>query len=168
MTIRSKAKGVEAPAAEIIAAEGRGGVEGGSDGWVWEVWRKEDWEERKGRRTNMRAAILSHDEMEGSRFLLPFSAGVERGWGKRFSEWWLDPLAFVGVPAAGQGPRAMPPWPWGTRALGRREILANRLQKAATKTPENSSQFAVWSLNRDIYIYIYLLTSFFLIKSVQN
>jgi len=32
MTIRSKAKGVEAPAAEIIAAEGRGGVEGGSDG----------------------------------------------------------------------------------------------------------------------------------------
>jgi len=32
MTIRSKAKGVEEPVAPIIAAEGRGGVEGGSDG----------------------------------------------------------------------------------------------------------------------------------------
>ena len=50
----------------------------------------------------------------------------------------------------GRVPGAMPPWPCGTRGLGRREILANRLQKAATKTPENSSQFAVWSLNRVI------------------
>jgi hypothetical protein len=29
-----------------------------------------------------------------------------------------------------------------------REILASRLQKAATEPAENSSQFAVWSLNR--------------------
>ena len=34
---------------------------------------------RKGRRINMRTAILSHEEMEGSRFLLPFSESVERG-----------------------------------------------------------------------------------------
>jgi hypothetical protein len=29
--------------------------------------------EREGRRINMRTAILSHEEMEGSHFLLPFS-----------------------------------------------------------------------------------------------
>jgi hypothetical protein len=32
----------------------------------------------------------------------------------------------------------------------RRVILVSRLQKAATKQAENSSQFAVWSLNRVI------------------
>jgi len=87
--------------------------------------------------------------MVGSHFLLPVSENVERGWEKRFSEWWLDLLAFFGVPAAGQPgvPTAVPPWPWGTRALGQREILASRLRKAATKLAENSSQFAVWSLN---------------------
>jgi hypothetical protein len=35
------------------------------------------------------------------------------------------------------------------RALGQREILASQLRKVATKLAENSSQFAVWSLNRD-------------------
>jgi hypothetical protein len=44
-----------------------------------------------------------------------------------------------------------PPWLPGTRVVERREILANRLQKAATEPAENSSQFAVWSLNRVIY-----------------
>jgi hypothetical protein len=55
---------------------------------------------------------------------------------------------FFGVPATGQSgvPTAVPPWPWGTRALGQREILASQLRKAATKPAENSSQFAVWSL----------------------
>jgi hypothetical protein len=37
----------------------------------------------------------------------------------------------------------VPPWPLGTRALEQRELLATRLQKAATKPAENSSQFAV-------------------------
>jgi hypothetical protein len=40
-----------------------------------------------------------------------------------------------------------PPWRPVTRVVERREILANRLQKAATEPAENSSQFAVWSLN---------------------
>jgi hypothetical protein len=33
------------------------------------------------------------------------------------------------------------------RVVEQRVILASRLQKAATKPAENSSQFAVWSLN---------------------
>jgi hypothetical protein len=41
-----------------------------------------------------------------------------------------------------------PPWLPGTRVVERRVILASRLQKAATELAENSSQFAVWSLNR--------------------
>jgi hypothetical protein len=32
-------------------------------------------------------------------------------------------------------------------SVERHKILASRLQKAATKLAENSSQFAVWSLN---------------------
>jgi len=52
--------------------------------------------------------------------------------------------------------RVMPPWPPGKRALEQREILASWLQKAATKTPENSSQFAVWSLNRVIIYYLHV------------
>jgi hypothetical protein len=34
---------------------------------------------KERRRINMRAAILNHEEMEGSRFLLLFSESVERG-----------------------------------------------------------------------------------------
>jgi hypothetical protein len=48
-----------------------------------------------------------------------------------------------------------PPWLLGTRVVERRVILASRLQKAATEPAENSSQFAVWSLNR-VIIYNYV------------
>ena len=73
MTIRSKAKGVkEEPTAQVVAAEG--GEDQSEGGVIVEyersVWRKGDGEGREGRRTKMRTAILSHDEMEGSRFLL--------------------------------------------------------------------------------------------------
>jgi len=59
-------------------------------------------------------------------------------------------LLFFSVPARTWrlGPRwVVPPWLPGTRALEQREILASRLQKTATKPAENSSQFAVYSLN---------------------
>tara|TARA_R110002033_G_C3700303_1_gene220686 strand:- start:163 stop:501 length:339 start_codon:yes stop_codon:yes gene_type:complete len=88
MTIRSKAKGVkEEPTAQVIAAEG--GEDQSEGGVIVEyersVWRKGDGEGREGRRTNMRTAILrtnmktailSHEEMEGSRFLLPLTEGI--------------------------------------------------------------------------------------------
>jgi hypothetical protein len=41
-----------------------------------------------------------------------------------------------------------PPWLPGTRVVERREILASWLQKAVTEPAENSSQFAVWLLNK--------------------
>jgi hypothetical protein len=84
--------------------------------------------------------------MEGSRFLLPFSENIKRGLEKRFSEIWFDPL--FGVPAAGRiaVSTAVPLWPSGTRALKQHGILETRLRKTAIKPPENSSQFAVWSL----------------------
>tara|TARA_R110002033_G_scaffold163414_1_gene200612 strand:- start:478 stop:690 length:213 start_codon:yes stop_codon:yes gene_type:complete len=50
------------------------------------IWRKGDREEKKGRqtniriailRTNMRIAILSHKKMKGSCFLLPLIKGIE-------------------------------------------------------------------------------------------
>jgi len=88
MTIRSKAKGVkEEPTAQVIAAEG--GEDQSEGGVIVEyersVWRKGDGEGREGRRTNMRTAILrtnmrtailSHEEMEGGRFLLPLREGI--------------------------------------------------------------------------------------------
>ena len=38
----------EEPTAQVMAAEGEGsGGARESDGWVWEVWRKEDGEERR-------------------------------------------------------------------------------------------------------------------------
>ena len=82
MTIRSKAKGVkEEPTAQVVAAEG--GEDQSEGGVIVEyersVWRKGDGEGREGRRTNMKTAILSHEEMEGSRFLLPLTEGVKRG-----------------------------------------------------------------------------------------
>jgi hypothetical protein len=48
--------------------------------------------------------------------------------------------SFFGVPAVDY-------WLPGTRALEQREILASRLRKTATKPAENSSQFAIYSLN---------------------
>jgi hypothetical protein len=88
--------------------------------------------------------------MVGSRFLLPPSQKMLNEDERSSSPNDDDPLAFFGVPATGQPgvPTAVPPWPSGTRALGQREILASQLRKAATKPAENSSQFAVWSLNR--------------------
>jgi hypothetical protein len=47
-----------------------------------------------------------------------------------------------------------PPWLPGTRVVEQREILASRLQKAATEPAENSSQFAVWSLNVVLFNHI--------------
>lgn len=41
---------------------------------------------KQDRRINIRTAIWSHEGMEGSHFLLPFSESVERGSEKRFSE----------------------------------------------------------------------------------
>jgi len=46
----------------------------------------------------------------------------------------------------------------GSKNLSR-QILASRLQKAASKPPENNSQFAVWSLNR-----VKILKYFLIIK----
>jgi hypothetical protein len=40
------------------------------------------------------------------------------------------------------------PWLPGTQVVEWREILAGRLQKAATEPAENSSQFTIWSLNK--------------------
>jgi hypothetical protein len=103
-------------------------------------------------------AILSHPGMVGSRFLLPPSQKMlnedERSSSPNdddlYGFWWSCNIS-------ARGPTAVPPWPLGTRALGQREILASRLRKAATKPTENSSQFAVWSLNRVIKIKVLLV-----------
>jgi hypothetical protein len=63
-----------------------------------------------------------------------------------------------GVPAG--VPTVVPPWPSDTRALEQREFLASQLRKAATQTPQNGSQFAVWSLNiANLFIHFPLLLS---------
>ena len=92
--------------------------------------------------------------MEGSHFLLPFSESENEDQRSSFPNDDLTHslLFLVFLQQSARVPTAVPPWPSGTRALEQREILASQLRKTATKPAENSSQFAVCSLNIVIVI----------------